>query len=91
MLCIPVHVSAAVGAGGGGGFGVQICANIGATVITTASERNHEFVKSIGADHAIDYNTENVVEAIMAITNGIGVERVLGAVDASTADEGIEV
>ena len=48
-------------------------------------------MKSIGADHAIDYNTENVVEAIMAITNGIGVERVLGAVDASTADEGIEV
>ena len=79
------------GAGGVGGFGVQICANIGATVITTASERNHEFVKSIGADHAIDYNTENVVEAIMAITNGIGVDRVLGAVDASTADEGIEV
>jgi NADPH2:quinone reductase len=79
------------GAGGVGGYGVQICANIGATVITTASERNHEFVKSIGADHVIDYNTENVVEAIMAITDGLGVDRVLGAVDGSTADEGYEV
>jgi len=79
------------GAGGVGGFGVQICANIGATVITTASERNHEFVKSIGADHVIDYNTENVVDAIMAITDGLGVDRVLAAVDASTADEGIKV
>jgi NADPH:quinone reductase len=79
------------GAGGVGGFGVQICANIGATVITTASAKNHEFVKSLGADHAIDYNTENVVAAIMEITDGLGVDRVLGAVDANTADEGIEV
>jgi NADPH:quinone reductase-like Zn-dependent oxidoreductase len=79
------------GAGGVGGFGVQICANIGATVITTASERNHEFVKSLGADHAIDYNSENVVKAIKAITNGRGVDRVLGAVDVDTANQGIEV
>lgn len=79
------------GAGGVGGFGVQISRNIGATVITTASGRNHEFVKSIGADHAIDYSTENVVDRIMEITNGLGVDRVLGAVDVDTADQGIEV
>ncbi len=79
------------GAGGVGGFAIQICAHIGATVITTASEHNHEFVKSFGADHAIDYNNENVVKAIMAITNGRGVDRVLGAVDTNTANEGIEV
>jgi NADPH:quinone reductase-like Zn-dependent oxidoreductase len=79
------------GAGGVGGFGVQICANIGATVITTASAKNHEFVKSLGADHAINYNNENVVDAIMEITNGLGVDRVLGAVDIETANQGIEV
>ena len=79
------------GAGGVGGYGVQICANIGATVITTASKRNHEFVKSLGADHVIDYNTENVVEAIMKITDGLGVDRVMGAVDENTAVEGFEV
>ncbi|NQW20210.1 MAG: zinc-binding dehydrogenase [Chloroflexi bacterium] len=79
------------GAGGVGGFGIQICKNIGATVITTASERNHDFVKSLGADHAIDYNNEHVVKTIMAITNGRGVDRVLGAVDANTVNEGIEV
>lgn len=79
------------GAGGVGGFGVQISKNIGATVITTASAHNHDFVKSIGADHAIDYNSENVVERIMEITNGLGVDRVLGAVDVNTANEGIEV
>jgi len=79
------------GAGGVGGFGVQISKNIGATVITTASAHNHDFVKSIGADHAIDYNTEDVVQRIMEITNGLGVDRVLGAVDVNTANEGIEV
>ncbi len=79
------------GAGGVGGFGVQICANIGATVITTASERNHEFVKSLGAAHAIDYGTEDVVARIMEITNGRGVDRVLGAVDSTTSDQGVAV
>ncbi len=79
------------GAGGVGGFGVQICANIGATVITTASERNHEYVKSLGAAHVIDYSKENVVARIMEITGGRGVDRVLGAVDSDTADQGIRV
>ncbi len=79
------------GAGGVGGFGVQICANIGATVITTASTKNHDFVKSIGADHVIDYNTEDVVSRIMEITRGRGVDRVLGAVDVATANQGINV
>ena len=79
------------GAGGVGGFGVQICANIGATVITTASTKNHDFVKSLGADHAIDYNSEDVVKRIMEITNGRGVDRVLGAVDVNTANQGLAV
>ena len=79
------------GAGGVGGFAVQLSNNIGATVITTASERNHEFVKSLGADYAIDYHTEHVVNTIMSITNGRGVDRVLGAVDVNTANEGVEV
>lgn len=79
------------GAGGVGGFGIQICRNIGATVITTASAKNHDFVKSLGADHAIDYNTEDVVDRIMEITGGRGVDGVLGAVDPATADQGIEV
>ena len=79
------------GAGGVGGFAVQICKQIGATISTTASGRNHQFVKSLGADHVIDYNTEHVVNTIMSITNDRGVDRVLGAVDVNTANEGIEV
>ena len=43
------------GAGGVGGFAVQYAKHIGATVYTTASAANHEYVKSLGADFAIDY------------------------------------
>lgn len=79
------------GAGGVGGFGVQICASLGATVITTASSRNHDFVKQLGADYAIDYNTEDVVARIGEITGGRGVDGVLGTVDKAAADQGIRV
>jgi NADPH:quinone reductase-like Zn-dependent oxidoreductase len=79
------------GAGGVGGFGIQICAAIGASVITTASARNHDFVTSLGATHAIDYSKEDVVGRIMEITRGRGVDGVLGAVDPVTSDQGVEV
>jgi NADPH:quinone reductase-like Zn-dependent oxidoreductase len=44
------------GAGGVAGFAIQLSKYLGATVLTTASERNHDYVKSLGADRAIDYN-----------------------------------
>lgn len=46
------------GAGAVGIFGIQLAKAKGAYVATTASTHNHEFLKSIGADVAIDYNTE---------------------------------
>ena len=36
----------------------------GLKVITTASKKNHEYLKSLGADAVFDYNDSNVVEAI---------------------------
>jgi NADPH:quinone reductase-like Zn-dependent oxidoreductase len=47
------------GAGGVAGFAVQLAKHIGAKVITTASAGNHAYVKSLGADQVIDYNTED--------------------------------
>jgi len=44
------------GAGGVAGFAIQLAKHIGATVITTASARNHTYVRSLGADRVIDYN-----------------------------------
>lgn len=36
----------------------------GLKVITTASKKNHEYLKSLGADAVFDYNDSNVIEAI---------------------------
>ncbi|HVB15134.1 MAG TPA: NADP-dependent oxidoreductase [Stellaceae bacterium] len=47
------------GAGGVAGFAIQLAKHIGATVATTASARNHDYVTKLGADHVIDYNTQD--------------------------------
>jgi len=44
------------GAGGVAGFAIQLAKHLGATVITTASARNHPYVRHLGADRVIDYN-----------------------------------
>ena len=42
-------------AGGVGSFAVQLARWKGARIIGTASKRNHEFLKKLGADETIDY------------------------------------
>jgi NADPH:quinone reductase-like Zn-dependent oxidoreductase len=53
------------GSGGVGTFAIQLAKHLGAIVTTTASERNHALVRSLGADVVVDYKTtrfEDVVE-----------------------------
>jgi NADPH:quinone reductase-like Zn-dependent oxidoreductase len=52
------------GAGGVGSIAIQIAKYIGARVITTCSERNADFVKSLGADQVIDYTKKRVEDAV---------------------------
>jgi NADPH:quinone reductase-like Zn-dependent oxidoreductase len=52
------------GAGGCAGFGIQFAKYIGATVITTASAGNHDYVRSLGADRVIDYNREDFTKTV---------------------------
>jgi NADPH:quinone reductase-like Zn-dependent oxidoreductase len=52
------------GAGGVAGFAIQIAKHIGATVIATASARNHDYVRDLGADRVVDYNTEDFVKVV---------------------------
>jgi NADPH:quinone reductase-like Zn-dependent oxidoreductase len=52
------------GAGGVAGFGIQLAKHLGAAVITTASARNHAYVRSLGADRVIDYNVEDFATAV---------------------------
>lgn len=52
------------GAGGVAGFGIQLAKHIGATVITTASAANLDYVEGLGADRAIDYRAEDFSKTI---------------------------
>jgi NADPH:quinone reductase-like Zn-dependent oxidoreductase len=47
------------GAGGVAGFAIQLAHRAGATVITTASAANHDYVRGLGADQVIDYTAED--------------------------------
>lgn len=55
------------GAGGTGGKAIQFAKHAGATVLTTASAANHDHVRELGADHVIDYRTENFVDAVKRV------------------------
>ncbi len=73
------------GAGGVGGFGVQLAAQAGATVITTASRHNFDYVKNLGASQVIDYRQEDVTHRIQEITDNQGVDAILNTVDSASA------
>ncbi|RAI89765.1 NADPH:quinone reductase-like Zn-dependent oxidoreductase [Paenibacillus pabuli] len=55
------------GAGGVGIYAIQLAKYAGAHVITTASEKNHELLYSLGADQVIDYKKENFEEILKDI------------------------
>ncbi len=55
------------GAGGVAGFAIQLSKHLGASVLTTASAGNHDYVKSLGADRAIDYNTEDFTKTAAGV------------------------
>lgn len=62
------------GAGGVGTFAIQIAKAAGAYVYTTCGNYDIDFVKSIGADRAIDYRNEDFIKIIMQETGGAGVD-----------------
>lgn len=55
------------GAGSLGCIAIQLAKNAGAYVITTATAKQHDFVKSLGADEAIDYETEHFQDMLSNI------------------------
>ena len=80
------------GAGGVGHIAIQLAKNSGCIVITTASRpESIEFCKHIlKADHVINYQTENVKERILAITNGEGLAYILDTVGGNTFIQSID-
>ena len=75
----------------GGGVGIaatQIAKHIGAKVIGTASVGKHAELRALGADHLIDYRTEDFEERGRQITGGRGVELILDAVGGDSLKKG---
>lgn len=54
-------------AGGVGHYAVQIAKFFKAYVLGTASAENHEFLRALGADEAIDYKSQRVVEEVQDV------------------------
>ncbi|WP_313605941.1 zinc-dependent alcohol dehydrogenase family protein [Rhizobium sp.] len=53
-------------------------------VITTALARDHDFVRSLGADEAIDFTAEDYVEAVARLTGGEGVNVIFDTIGGET-------
>lgn len=61
------------GAGSVGSAIIQVAKSMGFLVYATASERHHEYLKSLGASKLFDYKSENVVEDIVKTAKADGV------------------
>lgn len=69
------------GSGGGGGVGsllVQLNHQKGATVIgITSTEEKATFIKTLGAGYLINHKTKSILEHVLEITGGKGVDAAL--------------
>ncbi|OLL24163.1 putative quinone oxidoreductase [Neolecta irregularis DAH-3] len=77
-----------------GGMGLQLCqllSSLGAHVIgTTSTSEKAALAQSNGAEFIINYTTEDVVEKVKEITNGVGVDAVLDGVGKDTFETSLE-
>jgi NADPH2:quinone reductase len=73
------------GAGGVGSAAIQIAVSAGATVMATAGGPTKvQTCLDLGADHAVDYRTEDFAEAVNDLTDGAGADVVYDSVGGDT-------
>jgi putative PIG3 family NAD(P)H quinone oxidoreductase len=80
--------------GGGSGIGtfaVQLGTALGAKVLVTARAGKHERLRALGADLAIDYQTQDFVRAVLDHTGGRGADVVLDIMGAKYLARNVEV
>ena len=66
------------GAGAVGNYAVQLAKLDGATVISTVSgDQKAKIAREAGADHTVNYRTEDTVKRIMDLTGGDGVDHIV--------------
>jgi NADPH:quinone reductase-like Zn-dependent oxidoreductase len=73
------------GAGGVGSIAIQLAKHLGATVATTASAGNADFVRDLGADVVIDYRTQDFEQFLT------GYDLVLDSLGGENLDKSLRV
>ena len=68
------------GASGVGTAAIQIVKAIGGAIVVTASTGKVEACRALGADHVVDYTSEDFVAAAIEFTGGRGVDVVLDVI-----------
>lgn len=73
------------GSGGVGSFAVQLAKNAGAKhIIASCSEKNFEYVRSLGATDVVNYNDKSLIEKVLDYTDPYGVDKLLNTSGRST-------
>lgn len=79
------------GNSGTGSFNIQLAKALGAEVLsTTTSDKNFDFIKSLGADKVINTKETDLVEAVKSWTNGIGADVIIDNLGGSFFSKSIE-
>jgi NADPH:quinone reductase-like Zn-dependent oxidoreductase len=73
------------GSGGIGTFAIQLAKQLGATVGTTTSTGNIEWVRALGADEVVDYKKQNFEEVLR------GYDTVLGTVRGDALEKALRI
>ncbi len=71
-------------AGGVGTMALHIAKHLGMTVIAPTSTDKVGYAKDQGADHVIDYRSEDVTERVLDLTEGRGVDLTLNPISGET-------
>ena len=77
------------GASSVGSNGIQLAVASGYKVLTTASSKNFDYVKKLGASQVFDYNKDSVIEDVVAALDNSSTE-VVGIFDAVNANGAVE-
>jgi len=78
-------------AGGVGLAAIDLCRIAGAETYGTASASKHEFVRSRGLDHPIDYQIKNYETEVRGLTGGRGVHVILDPIGGNSWTKGLRL
>jgi NADPH2:quinone reductase len=88
QLCAGESVLIHAAAGGSGSAAIQLAKSLGAKVFATAgSDEKVALCRELGADVAINYNTEDFQSVVLEATNKVGVDVVFDNVGEAVMDQ----